>query len=83
MLRTKVPGEGQEEDDEEEDEAEEEAPKVPLWQVAGEGRERAVLKGKWRTLCPPSGLASRQPQHHCREERGAFKPRCLLGELLA
>lgn len=78
-----MPGEGQEEEDEEEDETEEEAPKVPPSRLADEGREHAVLKGKWRTLCPPSPLASRQPQHHCQEQRGAFKPTCLLGELLA
>lgn len=38
MLRTKVSGEGQEEEEDgEEEEAEEEAPKVPPWQVVGVG----------------------------------------------
>ncbi|XP_066871255.1 activating signal cointegrator 1 complex subunit 2 isoform X6 [Kogia breviceps] len=53
VLRTKVPREGQEEEEEEEEEeeAEDEAPKVPPWQVAGEGpdhfvQDPAVLREK-------------------------------------
>lgn len=83
MLRTKVPREGQEGEEEEEEEAEDEAPKVPPWQVAGEG-EGTLLRGESGSVPRFSepGLEV-APALLPRRVGVPLSPGCLLGELLA
>lgn len=72
-----MPGEGQVEDEEEEEEeAEDEAPKVPPWQVAGEG-EGLILRGESGAVPSPRPphLALRELQHHCLRAESPFEPR--------
>nr|XP_058896873.1 activating signal cointegrator 1 complex subunit 2 isoform X2 [Kogia breviceps]XP_058896874.1 activating signal cointegrator 1 complex subunit 2 isoform X2 [Kogia breviceps]XP_058896875.1 activating signal cointegrator 1 complex subunit 2 isoform X2 [Kogia breviceps] len=85
VLRTKVPREGQEEEEEEEEEeeAEDEAPKVPPWQVAGEG-VCTLLRGELGSAprFPEPGLEA-APALLPRRVGVPLSPGCLLGELLA